>query len=66
MQKKILLIIFTNILLLLGTLYSFAQTAQWKVGDKVEVKNSPANGFPLLSSKSWIGGNTAKALLTGL
>lgn len=37
MQKKTISIIFASILLFIGTSYAFAQTAQWKAGDVVEV-----------------------------
>jgi hypothetical protein len=47
MKKKTISIIFASLLLILGTSYSFAQNApQWKVGDKVEVKNMSGEWVP--------------------
>lgn len=57
MQKKIISTIFASVLLFVGTSYSFAQTAQWKVGDKVEILNLSREWVPgtIIGTVDWNG-----------
>lgn len=58
MRQKMLLMIFTLILLFASISYSFAQNAtQWKVGDKVEILNLSKEWVPgtIIGTVDWNG-----------